>query len=1143
VSGFYDVVSLTALRPRRTLPQLRIGARLSALLLAGTAAFAAAAPELIAVRDAEHEIEIVSPASGRPVAGVVPLVATVSGLAGLFGLRFRVDGRPVGDVDREPPYEASWNTTELADGDHVVTVSSTDADGNEVVLATSEVTVGNDVLADPGTTGQWAGPFTWPLVSVHSVLLPTGKVLLWDDHTTSAGVQIWDPSSGNLTSKPYNAANLFCAGHVPLTNGKILVTGGHASAYVGINDTTLFNPSNQQWSAGADMSQDRWYPSVIVLPDGKALVVSGASNCPTCADPNGSHAGIALIPEVYDTPNGTWSPLSGAPLSLPLYPHLFVVPDGRVIVTGSQEESLPTRALNVQTQTWSTVDNNARQGGSSVMYRPGKILKSGTARNPDYNAANAAATAYVLDMGAANPSWRQVASMAFARTQHNLTVLPDGNVLVVGGATNSDVFNTAAAVKTAELWNPGTETFSSLATMSEPRQYHSTSLLLPDGRVLVAGGGRFGPDFPSAEIFSPPYLFKGPRPSITSAPTVVQYNNLFGVTTPDAAGVVKVALLGTGAVTHAFDAHQRYMELPFTVVAGGLSVSAPANGNLAPPGYYMLFLVNGAGVPSVGSIVRLPGPWEDSTAPGAPSGLAVAASTGKVDLTWSPATDNVGVALYNVHRGTSSGFTPALENRVGQSPVTSFTDTGFATGTYFWVVTAQDANGNVGPKSNEATSAVTEDANPPSVTLTAPAAGSTLIGTATLAATASDDIGVAGVQFLLDGQSFGAEDDASPYAIDWNTLLFLNGAHTLAARARDARGNLTTSSPVGVTVANTQLPGLALAFGLDEGTGAVTHDSSGNQNRGAITNALWSNSGHTGKALLFDGTGDYVDVPNSASINISGQGLTVEMWANVTSSTGSDYVLLGKPWNVGNTGPPPYQYAVEFTAAPKTVDFYFGDTNNTKRGPFSLTPPLGTWAHVAFTFDGTTVRGYLNGVQQLATAAAGSIAARNTPVRLGVDGASLQGYKGRLDDVRIYNRPLSAAEIAQDRDTPVPVAVPPIADGVIGAGMLASRGASDTTINLTWDAAACVPSGAHVVYGPLPGLPAYQVSGGVCGIGPSGSFTWSGAPAGDLWFLVVADDGISTEGLWGTASNGAMNGSAPSLVCGMTNRVNLSSCP
>jgi hypothetical protein len=160
-----------------------------------------------------------------------------------------------------------------------------------------------------------------------------------------------------------------------------------------------------------------------------------------------------------------------------------------------------------------------------------------------------------------------------------------------------------------------------------------------------------------------------------------------------------------------------------------------------------------------------------------------------------------------------------------------------------------------------------------------------------------------------------------------------------------------------------------------------------------------------------------------------------------------------------------------------------------------------------------------------------------------VDGASNQGFKGRLDDVRIYNRALTPAEIAQDRDTAVPVAVPPVGDGILGSDMLASRGATGTAVNLSWDASSCVPAGAHVIYGPLSGLAAYQVSGGVCGIGSSGTYAWSGVPAGDLWFLVVADDGVSTEGLWGTASNGAANGSSPSLVCGMVHRVNLASCP
>ena len=994
-------------------------------------------------------------------------------------------------------------------------------------------------VTDPTIVGQWAGPFSWPLVSVHTILLPTGKVLLYDDHTSDAGVQIWDPATGTLTSRPYNPSNLFCSGHTVLANGKVLVTGGHVGAYVGINDSTLFDATAQTWSAGADMAVARWYPTTLVLPNGKALVVSGAINCFTCNIPNVSHDGIALVPEIYDTPAGTWSSLPGASLSLPLYPHLFVLPDGRVLATGSQEDPIQTWALNVATQTWSIVDPVVRDGGSSVMYRPGKIMKSGSGRNPDYPEANAVATAFVLDMNLPSPSWRQVESMDFARTQHNLTILPDGNVFVVGGATDSDVFHTAGAVEQAELWDPTTETFSDLASMTEPRMYHSTSLLLPDGRVLVSGGGRFGPDFPSAEIYSPPYLFKGARPSITSAPAVIEHGSDFAVGTPGGAAVARVALIGTGSVTHAFDASQRYLELPFSVVAGGLSVTAPANANLAPPGYYMLFLVDASGIPSIGSIVRIPGPWEDLVPPTAPTGLDVTTSTGKASLTWNAATDNVGVTLYNVHRGNAPNFNPTPANRVGQTPSTSFDDAGFATGTFRWVVTAQDENGNVGPKSNEVSAAVVADTTAPTVTLTAPATGTNIVGVVPMTATAEDDVGVAGVQFLLDGQPFGSEDTAAPFSIAWSSGLTTNGPHTVAARARDARGNLTTSNAAAVTVSNGPIQGLVLAYALDEGGGAVARDSSGNGNRGSVVNALWTGSGHTGTALLYDGTGDYVSTPNSATVNVAGQGLTVEMWANITSSSTVDYVLLGKPWTAGTTGVPPYQFGIEFDAnSAKTIDFFYGDTNGNQRGPFSMTPPTGTWTHIAWTFDGSSVRGYLDGVLKVTASAAGSIQARPTPIQIGVDGSLNQGYKGRLDDVRIYNRALSLAEINQDRNAPVPSAVPPVPDT-----MLASRGLSATEIGLTWDISSCAAVGHHVVYGTLATLPTYQVAGGVCGLGTSGSFTWTGVPAGDLWFLVVGDNGLTTEGIWGSSSSGPMKGQTPSGVCGMATRLNLTTCP
>jgi hypothetical protein len=149
------------------------------------------------------------------------------------------------------------------------------------------------------------------------------------------------------------------------------------------------------------------------------------------------------------------------------------------------------------------------------MYTPGKFMKSGLGRDPDLPGAPSVATTYVLDMTAPAPHWRQTASMAFPRTDHNLTLLPDGTVLTIGGGRNSDVFDPNAPVLTPELWDPTTEIWTLMAPSTRPRIYHSTALLLPDGRVLSAGGGRWGPNYLEAQFYSPPYLFKGPRPTIS----------------------------------------------------------------------------------------------------------------------------------------------------------------------------------------------------------------------------------------------------------------------------------------------------------------------------------------------------------------------------------------------------------------------------------------------------------------------------------------------------------------------------------------------------------------------------------------------------------------------------------------------------
>jgi hypothetical protein len=990
---------------------------------------------------------------------------------------------------------------------------------------------------ETSVAGQWAGPYAWPIVAVHATLMPNGKILLWDDHTDNAGVQVWDPVGDSLTATPYVARSLFCSGHTVLPDGRVLAVGGQVSSNVGVAESNLFDAGSGTWEIGADMAFARYYPTATALPDGRVLATSGAINCATCSESGGSHDGLALLPEVYDPHMDAWTTLTGASLSLPMYPHLFLVPDGRVVAVASAEDPVMARALDLQSQQWEVLDPAVYDGGSSVMYRPGKILKTGSARNPNYPTSPASTSAVVLDMTEAAPRWHAVSPMAVGRTQHNLTVLPTGDVLAIGGAPTSNPYAVETAVKAVEIWSPATEQWTTAASMSEPRLYHSIALLLPDARVLVAGGGRFGPDYPSAEVYSPPYLFQGARPAIASAPAELAYGRPIAIGTPDAARVAKVTLLALGSVTHAFNESQRYVELPFVPSAGGIQATAPAGRSVAPPGYYMLFIVDNTGVPSVARIVRLPAPWEDVAAPSAPWDLTASSAPGRVLLTWSPASDDTGVVRYNVHRGASAGFTPSAANRIGTSSATSFTDTGFALGTYAYRVTAEDAAGHVGPPSNAASITADADTTLPSVAITAPAPGSVVSGSVAVTAAASDDIGLTGVQFVLDGVPLGALDKTAPYTVDWNSHRANHGEHLLAARAQDARGNTVISAPVTVTVSNDTVEGLVAAYSFDEGAGAIARDVSGNGNRGTITGAAWTSSGHSGAALSFDGAGDSMQIPYSPSIDVSGKGLTLEAWVNINGSSSVDYVLLSKPWTDGSAGLPGYQYAIEYDAnGTHTLDFYLSDTTGTKRGPYRMTPATSSWTHVAYTFDGTLVSGYLDGVLKLAAPLDADIQSRPSSLRIGVDGTGNQGFKGRIDDLRIYDRALSQTEIQADLSRPVPRAIPPV------SGLTASRIAGG--INLAWNVAGCGAPGYHVVFGALLSLPAYDVSGGVCGLGTSGSFSWGGVPAGSLWFVVVGDDPSGTEGSWGTRNpGGSMKGNVPSGVCGAVSRVSLSACP
>jgi len=432
----------------------------------------------------------------------------------------------------------------------------------------------------PTDVGQWSALQNWPIEAIQAQMLPTGKVLMWD---RTMNALLWDPTTNTFTSPASPGYNIFCSGHSFLADGTLLVVGGHVVDGVGLPYASIYDPFKDTWTQLSDINAGRWYPSTTTLANGDAVTLSGYTNVGVL-DP---------LPQVYDATTGTWRDLTTANLVLSAYPRNFIAPNGELFNAGPDAVSkyLDTTGTGQWTTVAPRVDPE-RNYGSAVMYAPGKILYVG-------GGSPASASAEVIDLNQANPAWRAVSSMAFARRNCNATLLPDGQVLVTGGNTGSSNYD-GNAVLTPEIWNPKTETFTQVTNMADTRWYHSTALLLPDGRVLSAGGDLHL----TAEIYSPPYLFHGVRPTITSAPGTVQYGDSVFVGTPDAANITNVRWIRLGTATHAQNWDQYTEDATFTQTAGGLMVSAPPSSNGAPPGYYMLFIVNGD-VPSVASIVKV----------------------------------------------------------------------------------------------------------------------------------------------------------------------------------------------------------------------------------------------------------------------------------------------------------------------------------------------------------------------------------------------------------------------------------------------------------------------------------------------------------------------------------------------------------
>ena len=522
--------------------------------------------------------------------------------------------------------EGTKTATTNATGDAVFGDLGIDGTGEHTLEFTvgTETVTSSPVTVTPlpaeATTGKWGPVVPWDIVPLHMSLLPTGKIFAWgktEVGDTMGMPRIWDPAAGPPSGLPEIHVDdmLFCAGHTLMPDGRLMVSGGHHMDDAGIK-TTYFFSTNGTPQQGPDMANGRWYPTVTVLEDGRVLTMAGRNEA----------GNVVTTPEIWES--GAWQPLPGAgTLEIPYYPRNFVDPKNGLIFYAS--ERIQSRWFNVDgvgagggRGSWSAGPTHIfgfnRDYGSAVMYDVGKILVVGGAGHtgwptPDLKTATPTATAEVIDLTQVSPTWQSTGSMANRRRHMNATILPDGQVLATGGTSGGGFVNITEglAIKAAEIWNPGTGQWTTLASNNVMRVYHSVSLLLPDATVLhgASGDAMAGtvpvPPERSHEIFEPPYLFKGARPTITSAPGTINYGETFSVATPNAAQVTEVRWIRLGSVTHAFDAGQRANTLPFTIDGGNVEVTAPLLPRQAPPGHYQLFILNRNGVPSAGRIVRV----------------------------------------------------------------------------------------------------------------------------------------------------------------------------------------------------------------------------------------------------------------------------------------------------------------------------------------------------------------------------------------------------------------------------------------------------------------------------------------------------------------------------------------------------------
>ena len=561
----------------------------------------------------------------------------------------------------------------------------------------------------PHLTGTWTVlPYQMPINPVSASLLPDGKVLIVagsenDKTNNSEGAEsyraaIWDPT--RTTERRIAIQNLtydvFCSGTAALPDGRSLIVGGTSDyTFKGENRASIFDPATHQFTQSQNMVDGRWYATATTLGDGRIMAMSGRKQ-------NGA---VSQTVEIYDLSNAGagWSAPTSVPFRPPLYPRVALLPNGTVFYTGqgSGRNNASAYIFNPATGSWtvSATSTRNRSYGSSVLlplqppqYVP-RVMNFG-------GGSPATRTTEIIDLSAASPAWMPGPSMSAARIQMNAVILPNGKVLAEGGSLNHE--RPDAQGRMADLYDPVSNTMSSAGSAAYSRLYHSTALLLPDATVLSMGsnpGVRRGYEA-AMEIYTPAYLYDANdklitknRPQITalSFSGPMGYDVPFRVSYKSSSPIGSAVLMRPGSSTHATDMDQRFIGLcgatsPCSASDNALDLTTPPNGNIAPPGYYMLFLVDSAGVPSEAEFIQLT-PYSTVAPRGkmsSPGGNVTIRAGGTVDFSASTS----GVAYSWVF----PGGTPATSTAQNPGAVTFRTP-----GTYMASLTVVDSTGNSDP--------------------------------------------------------------------------------------------------------------------------------------------------------------------------------------------------------------------------------------------------------------------------------------------------------------------------------------------------------------------------------------------------------------------------------------------------------------